>query len=69
VRIDPQLRVEPDADIVHEAHVCVRRLRSHMRTFSPIFEAAWAEDLREQLQWLNDILSGTRDTDVLESEV
>lgn len=40
-----------------------------MRTFAPIFDAAWAEDLREQLQWLNDILSGTRDTDIILAEV
>jgi CHAD domain-containing protein len=69
VRVDPQLRVEPDADIIREAHVSVRRLRSHMRTFAPIFDPAWAEDLREQLQWLNDILSGTRDTDVVVAQV
>lgn len=69
LRIDPQLRLEPQADAVHDARVCVRRLRSHLKTFAPVLETAWADDLRERLRWLSDALSGARDADVLLADV
>jgi CHAD domain-containing protein len=65
VRIDPLLRSEPAPDSVHDSRVSVRRLRSHLRTFRPVLDAAWADDLRERLNWLSDMLSGARDSDVL----
>ena len=65
VRIDPRLRLQPDADAVHDARVIVRRLRCNLRTFAPVLDAPWADDLRERLRWLGDGLSGARDADVL----
>jgi len=65
VHYDAELRLEPDVEIVHHARVAVRRLRSDLRTFLPLFDAAWACALRERLSWLQDGLSAARDADVL----
>jgi CHAD domain-containing protein len=65
VRIDPRLRLEPDVDAVHDARVIVRRLRCNLRTFAPVLDAEWADDLRERMRWLSEGLSSARDADVL----
>jgi CHAD domain-containing protein len=65
VRLDPQLRSEPTADTVHDSRVSVRKLRSNLRTFSPVLDAGWAAELRDRLEWLGDVLSVARDSDVL----
>jgi CHAD domain-containing protein len=65
VRLDAQLRVQPDPDGVHDARVSVRRLRSNLRTFRPLLHAAWSDNLRERLGWLSDALAEARDADVL----
>jgi CHAD domain-containing protein len=65
VRTDPILRASPNADAVHDARVAVRQLRSHLRTFAPITDRAWARELCEGLHWLGDVLGTARDADVL----
>jgi CHAD domain-containing protein len=65
VRYDAKLRLHADEDAVHDARVAVRRLRSDLRTFMPLFEGTWACDVRERLRWLQDGLSTARDADVL----
>jgi CHAD domain-containing protein len=65
VRYDAKLRLHADEESIHHARVAVRRLRSDLRTFRPIFERAWADGLRERLSWLQDGLSVARDADVL----
>jgi CHAD domain-containing protein len=65
VRYDAKLRLHADEDAVHDARVAVRRLRSDLRTFMPLFEGTWACDVRERLRWLQDGLSAARDADVL----
>ncbi|BDE06640.1 CHAD domain-containing protein [Vulcanimicrobium alpinum] len=66
IRIDARLRLAPgDEEAVHQARVAVRRLRSDLRTFVPVFEAAWARELREALKWLGDGLAAARDADVM----
>ena len=45
--------------------VATRRLRSHLRTFVPLVDSAWAEALREELGWLGAAFGGVRDADVL----
>jgi CHAD domain-containing protein len=65
VRADPVLRVSPSADAVHDARVAVRKLRSHLRTFAPVTDRTWGDELSEQLQWLGDVLGAARDADVL----
>jgi CHAD domain-containing protein len=69
VRLDPLLRVEPTIERIHDARVTVRRLRSHLRTFRPLLHGPWADQLRERLRWLNDVLSGARDADVLIADI
>jgi CHAD domain-containing protein len=65
IRYDAKLRLDPDDEVVHHARVAVRRLRSDLRTFLPLFDTAWACALRERLSWLQDVLSAARDADVL----
>ncbi len=65
VRNDAKLRLHADEDAIHDARVAVRRLRSDLRTFLPLFEGTWARGLRERLRWLADGLSAARDADVL----
>jgi len=65
VRFDAKLRLHADEESIHHARVAVRRLRSDLRTFRPVFERAWADGLRQRLSWLQDGLSLARDGDVL----
>jgi CHAD domain-containing protein len=69
VATDPLLRADMQADAVHDARVAVRRLRSDLRTFEPLFEAEWALDLRSRLRRLGGVLGAARDADVLLEEV
>jgi CHAD domain-containing protein len=62
---DPGIRRGGDLEDVHQARVATRRLRSHLRTFVPLVDEAWAEALRDELGWLGGILGGVRDADVL----
>ena len=62
---DPGVRRGDDPEDVHQARVATRRLRSHLRTFVPLVDAAWAEALREELGWLGAAFGGVRDADVL----
>ncbi|MCD2441857.1 CHAD domain-containing protein [Agromyces sp. SYSU K20354] len=53
---------EPDA--VHQARILVRRLRSVLRTFRPLFDRASVDDLRASLDELGDELGDVRDIEV-----
>lgn len=61
---DPLLRTSDDIEAVHKARVSIRKLRSHLHTFAPVLNEAWALDLRERLRWLQDALAPVRDADV-----
>lgn len=52
-------------DAVHQMRVAARRLRSGLKTFRPLLEREWADDLREELKWLAGELGGARDSEVL----
>ena len=65
IESDPKLRVSDDVEAVHQARVAVRRLRSDLQTFSPLFENEWVCELRERLRWLQDRFSPVRDIDIL----
>lgn len=65
VRCDATLRLAADETAVHDARVCVRRLRSDLRTFSELLDRDWAAGLRERLRWPQDVLSAARDADVV----
>jgi CHAD domain-containing protein len=65
LRHDPGVRLGIDAEDVHQARVATRRLRSDLRTFRPLLDAAWAEALRDDLRWLGGELGSVRDAEVL----
>lgn len=65
IRRDAALRLHAGETAVHDARVAVRRLRSDLRTFRPVLEEAWCNDLRERMRWLQDGFSTARDADVL----
>lgn len=52
-------------DAVHQMRVSARRLRSGLRVFAPLLEAAWAQPLRAELGWMASGLGAARDTEVL----
>jgi CHAD domain-containing protein len=62
---DPGVRLGGDPEDVHQARVATRRLRSDLRTFAPLLDAAWADGLREELRWLAGELGAVRDAEVL----
>lgn len=62
---DHLVRIGDDPEGVHQARVATRRLRSDLRTFRPMLDAAWADALRDELRWLGTELGRVRDADVL----
>jgi len=61
---DPDVRDNlPDA--VHKMRVAIRRLRSALATFRPLFDEQVSEPLREELKWIAGLLGEARDADVL----
>jgi CHAD domain-containing protein len=52
-------------NVVHKTRVAARRLRSTLRVFDDLFDAAAAEKLNEELVWYADLLGQVRDRDVL----
>jgi len=69
LRFDPGVRLSPDPEIVHEFRVTVRRLRSDLRSFSSIIDAAGANLLRNELAWLGGEVGKIRDCDVLTEHI
>ena len=59
------IRIGEDPEGVHQARVATRRLRSDLRTFGPVLDERWSEDLRAELRWLGAALGKVRDADVL----
>jgi CHAD domain-containing protein len=65
LRHEPGVRLGDDPEDVHQARVAIRRLRSDLRTFRDLGDAAWLEPLRDELGWLGRALGAVRDADVL----
>ena len=60
------VRVRRDLpDAVHQMRVAARRLRSGLKTFSPLVDREWADALRGELKWAAGELGHARDTEVL----
>ena len=53
-----------DAEGVHQSRVALRRLRSDLRTFEPLLDESWADDLRTRMKPLAATLGAVRDDDV-----
>jgi CHAD domain-containing protein len=66
---DPYLRLRsalPDGDTpVHQMRVGCRRLRSDLRTFKPLLDPQWSDNLRAGASWLAEVLGAARDAEVL----
>src|SRR5215217_4477301 len=54
---------------VHKTRVAARRLRSTLRMFDDVFDAAPAEELDNELSWYADLLGAVRDRDILSSRL
>ena len=54
-----------DPEVVHQARVATRRLRSDLRTFEHFVDHEWAAELRAELRWLGAELGAVRDVEVL----
>lgn len=65
LRHDPLIRAGRDPEAVHQARVATRKLRSNLRTFSPLLDTQWSEPLRSELGWLAMGLGAVRDREVL----
>jgi len=64
LRHDPGVRLGHDIEDVHQARVATRRLRSDLRTFQPLLDKAWTDQIREELRWLGAELGSVRDAEV-----
>jgi CHAD domain-containing protein len=62
---DPVVRLDTDPEGVHQARVATRRLRSDLRTFRSLVDAAATAELRRELRWIAGLLGFVRDGDVL----
>lgn len=56
-------------DSVHQMRVTVRRLRSVLATFRPMFDRERTEPLRAELKWLGLLLGDARDAEVLRDRI
>jgi CHAD domain-containing protein len=67
-RCDPLVRRDvPDA--VHTMRVAVRRLRSALATYRPLFVRAETEPVRAELKWLAAALGEPRDAEVMRARL
>ncbi len=64
--LDAGVRLGDDAELVHQARVAARRLRSDLRTFGSLLEPEWDALLRSELRWIGDELGVVRDAEVLD---
>ncbi|MFW6599189.1 CHAD domain-containing protein [Propionibacteriaceae bacterium Y2011] len=61
---DPFVRGDAE-DAVHDMRVAMRRLRSALATFRPLFDHTRTEPLRTELQWIAGVLGEARDAEVM----
>lgn len=61
---DPGTRLGAESESLHQMRVATRRLRAVLRTALPILLPAWVTSLRQELDWLSDLLGPARDLDV-----
>lgn len=59
-------RAGDDPEHLHEMRVAVRRLRAILRASRALFDPAWVDRLRDELDWLGGSLGLVRDLDVLD---
>jgi CHAD domain-containing protein len=62
---DPGTRLGDDPEDLHDIRVAVRRLRAILKVAAPPLDPVWAQDLRDELDRLGDVLAPVRDLDVM----
>ena len=65
VTIDSEAELRAGENVVHQARVALRRLRSTIRVFADLFDASEAAHLEEELVWWAGLLGEVRDLDIL----
>ena len=65
---DPLARLG-EVEGVHQMRVGARRIRSDLRTFSPLVNENWREEITAELKWLADTLGEVRDLDVQQARL
>jgi CHAD domain-containing protein len=60
---------EGDESVVHGGRVATRRVRTVMRVFGPLFNAAAAEHLDHELRWWSGVLGPVRDLQVMQDRL
>jgi CHAD domain-containing protein len=65
---EPEATAEPH-EAVHQTRVAIRRVRSALRTFAPLFDKARAASLDAELGWLAAELGELRDREVLRARL
>ncbi|MGH9018168.1 MAG: CHAD domain-containing protein, partial [Acidimicrobiales bacterium] len=55
----------PPSEVIHQARVAARRLRSDLLTLRPVLDHLWIDHTRAELAWLGTVLGAVRDVDVL----
>lgn len=68
LRWDVLVRRDVD-DSVHQMRVTVRRLRSVLATFRPLYDRDRTEPLRAELIWLGALLGEARDAEVMRDRI
>lgn len=66
---DPGLRLGHDDECLHQVRVAIRRLRSDIRTFSPLLDGALTEPVLKLLADAASAIGPLRDLDVLASRL
>lgn len=65
MRHDVGIRLDHEAEHVHQLRVAARRARAVLRAARPVLDKQWSEPLRAELKWLGGTLGPRRDLDVL----
>lgn len=65
VIIDAEAGLRERENIIHPTRVGVRRLRSTIRTYAPLFDAERSAALETELVWWAGVLGRVRDLDIL----
>ena len=64
VRHDPGTRLGDDPEDLHQHRVAIRRLRSLLAS-ARMLEPDWSASLRDELEWIADLMNPVRDLDVM----
>jgi CHAD domain-containing protein len=65
---DAQVRLNT-GEGVHQMRVAIRRLRTSLATFRPLFTPGAGESLRAELKWLAGVLGPSRDAQVIRADL